>query len=145
MPLIGQDPGLVQARPSFDPPCGSHQLPVIVKYFELIFGTQLSQFLLVGTLPAGILVLYKITQKLCVLPCGVIEHVRCMCSRIVRGNCFHPQSHGVWYMSCDVTKYSSCFSDSVTSPILCKKHYCDHVSFGITSAVFKLQECVCEG
>ena len=45
---------IVQARPSFDPPCGSHQLPVILKYSILIFGTQLSQFLLVGTLPAGI-------------------------------------------------------------------------------------------
>ena len=33
---------LVQARPSFDPPCGSHQLPVIPKYSERIFGTQLN-------------------------------------------------------------------------------------------------------
>ena len=47
-------PGLVQARPSLDPPCGSHQLPVILKYSERNFGTHLSQFLLVGTLPAGI-------------------------------------------------------------------------------------------
>jgi len=43
-----------ETRPSFDPPCGSHQLPVILEYSEPILGTQLSQFLLVGTLPAGI-------------------------------------------------------------------------------------------
>ena len=54
MPMVGYVPGLVQARPSLDPPCGSHQLPVILKYSERIFGTQLSQILLVGTLPAGI-------------------------------------------------------------------------------------------
>ena len=46
--------GLSHARPSFDLPCASHQLPIILNYSERFFGTQLSQFILVGTLPAGI-------------------------------------------------------------------------------------------
>ena len=37
----------------------AHQMPIILKYSERIFGTQQSQILLVNTLPAGITSLYE--------------------------------------------------------------------------------------
>ena len=68
--------------------------------------------------------LHEITQKLSVLPCGRTQDVRCMFSRIVKGNytlfpCPEPCS---LFLLCDMTEGESYFPDSTTPSIFMQKN-----------------------